>query len=89
MGPITASDWPSWFIPPVGCWLHGNGPALDRDAPWPNWVPCQVFEGETIPSSYRGRAAVPLGPISGYPAMGMVVGEILLLLMLSLQMLWH
>ena len=42
----------------------------DRGAPWPNWVPCQVFEGDTCPLSHRGRF---VGSVSS--TLGVVSGE--------------
>lgn len=64
------AQWPSWFILPTGYCLKGNCPILDRDDSWPNWVPCWVFKGETMPSSYRGGTVTPLGPISRVSSSG-------------------
>ena len=50
---------------PIGYCLKGNCPTPSRDAPWPNWVSCQVSKGDTISLSYRGAAIAPLGLVSG------------------------
>lgn len=38
-----------WFIGLMGNCLNGNDLAPAGIAPWPNWVPCWVFQGETAP----------------------------------------
>ena len=52
--------------------IASKGTALlpDRGAPWPNWVPSQVFEGDTCPLSHRGRF---VGSVSS--TLGVVSGE--------------
>ena len=41
VGPIVASamGWSAWFILPIRYCLEGNCLVLDKEAPWPNWVP--------------------------------------------------
>ena len=81
MGPIVALVYSA----SLGYCLEENCPDPARGAPWANWVPCQVFERETIPSSHWGGASAPLGPISGYLAVGVVMEEVFLLLILRPQ----